>query len=108
MNRRTRSASASSRIPKARSGRPLEAHEPPHEGVVPRMRCVTVPGGEKGIEALLGHRNRPANREPETAQARSPDRNDQGLDGLDLPLEVANPGRDELVAGKPQDRVTFQ
>jgi hypothetical protein len=58
-----------------------------------------MPVAEKAIEALLGHRDRPADREPETTQAWSTDRDHERFDRLELAVEVANPGGDELVSG---------
>src|SRR5215210_4664923 len=101
MSRRIRSSSASSRTARrGRSSSALEAHEPPDERVVTRVRGVAVLAPQQLVEAALGRRKRIADVEAEAAEARRADRDQERLARLDPSLEVGEPLLDELRPGQ--------
>jgi hypothetical protein len=65
------------------------------------VSCIAVSVGEQLVKAVLGHRQGSRDREPQPAEAGSPDRDEQGLDRLELPVEVADSSRDEIGSRKP-------
>lgn len=83
-----------------RSRSTLETDEPTDERVVPRVRAIAVGGLEQAVEPLLGLGKRHLDREPETAQSRRADRDEQRLDRLGPAVEVSEPSTHKIFTRK--------
>src|SRR5215210_6565196 len=98
MKRRMRASSASSRIPREPCCGALEADQTPDERVVPRVGRVAVPLTQEKIEPLLGLGERRGDRQAELTEPGGADRDEEGFDGLEALLEIADAPAEQVLA----------
>ena len=96
-----RMASAGWRMASAEAfGGPLEADQPPNQGVVSRVRGIAVLARQELVQAVLGRRQRPDRQLSEGArETRRADRDQQSRNGLGAALEIVETGTDEVTTG---------
>ena len=84
--------------------RPLEAHEPADERVVPGVRGVRIGLREYLVETMFGLRKwRLRDFHPDLPKPRRADRNEEGGNRFDPSREVVQPLADDIASGKALD-----
>ncbi len=85
--------------------RALETHQPADEGVVRRVRSISVLASKKLVQPVLGGRQGTVrHRQAESSQARCPNGDQKRRDRFYVSTEILNTGLDDLVPRKRFER----